>query len=534
MPATAATTPPQDMRSPIGRAALIILGLTLVDKVLALLKEMLLAAQFGIGRDLDTFNLAYAIPGLIGLLLDGAVVSSFVPLAADWRRDHTPAQVRDRTMTVLIACLAVSGLISCCGILLAPIFFPLLGYGFDPGQTALGIRMEQRLMLLVALEGTSALLAGLLRSWKAFAAVTAAQLPINCCLILFLYLGGGTIDILVQGTLLGTLGKFLWLTVAVSRRFSLVAPFRFDSPALRGFVILAIPLVGSDLIANSNILVDQSMATQLAPGGVSILRYAYRINDLPLQLAVIAISRAILPFISDQASAGDLPGLRRVFGQSLATLGVIALPVIALVMLFADEIVSVLLQRGAFTAADAHLTAGTLRCYTAGLFFFAYAFVNGEFFCVLKRTRFLLGMGFLTLALNIGLNLLFLHLTHQVEGIALSSTVTGALVTLIFLSQLSRTLVLDRPLRLAAGLFPPAVAAFAATLPCLLARGPLTASGLPTLVRLALGAGLFAIVFVPVQILLQLRTAEAHQPLWDVRKLGCLWRRGRRGSPDGL
>jgi len=526
MPAPVANSAPEDIRSAIGRATLIILGVTLIDKVLALLKEMLLAANFGIGPRLDAFNLAYAVPGLIGLLLDGAVISALIPLYADWRRDYSPQGVRDRIMTAGVVCLGASALITGLGIALTPLFFPHLGYGFDAAQTALGIRMETHLMLLVLLEGISAFLAAILRSWKAFAVVTAAQLPINLALILFLCWGEpGNIEILVQGTLVGSLGKTVWLLWAVSRKFPLFSRFHFETQSLKEFLGLVAPLVGSFLIANSNILVDQSMATQLSPGGVSTLRYAYRINDLPLQLIVIAISRAIMPFISEQASAGDIAGMRRIFGQSLSSLGIIAFPVIALIMLYADDVVVVLLRRGAFSAEDARRTATTLRYYTAGLFFFAYAFINSAFFCALKQARVLLIMGLATLVLNFSLNYLFLRLTNDVRGIALSSTVTSALLTLIFISQLSRSMAMERPLRLGIGLLPPAAATLAATVPCLLLHNPLNAAELPTLVHLIAGSALFGIVFLPLQIYLQGKTPEHYQPLWDIHKISRLLRR---------
>lgn len=169
-------------------------------------------------------------------------------------------------------------------------------------------------------------------------------------------------------------------------------------------------LAGSVLIANSNLLVDQSMATQLSAGGLSTLRYAYRINDLPLQLIVLALSKAILPFVSEQVCDGDSSGLRRIFAQSLASLGLIAFPVIALVMLFAGDIVVVLLRRGAFDAEAARHTVLALRCYTGGLFFFPYACINGAFFCALRRAHALFVMGIVSVGLNFGLNGLFLRL----------------------------------------------------------------------------------------------------------------------------
>ncbi|MGD9609159.1 MAG: hypothetical protein AB7U59_07105 [Desulfovibrionaceae bacterium] len=97
------------------------------------------AARYGVSADLAVFNLAYALPGLLGLLLDGAVIAAFVPLYVDWRRNKSPDELRNCSLTVCLTCLGGS----------------------------------------VALEGTAAALAALLRAWKAFAVVTAAQLPIN-------------------------------------------------------------------------------------------------------------------------------------------------------------------------------------------------------------------------------------------------------------------------------------------------------------------------------------------------------------------
>jgi putative peptidoglycan lipid II flippase len=523
-----------DPRRAIGQAVLVILSLTLVDKFLALGKEMLVAARYGVSPTLDVFNLAYAIPGLIGLLFDGAVVSAFVPLYADWRRRQPEREIRDRSLTVGVACLSASLFVAALGYVLAGRVFPLVGYGFTAGQTALGVPMLRLLLVLVVLEGTSALLASLLRAWKAFAAVTAAQLPINAALIAFLAWGRpGDIQLLVLGTLVGTAAKTVWLLVAVGRDMPLLAPFRFDRGALAAFMTLALPLAGSALIANSNILVDQSMATQLSPGGVSTLRYAYRINDLPLQIIVLALSKAILPFISEQVSAGDTAGIRRIFSQSLASLGLIAFPVIALVMLCADDIVSVLLRRGAFDAAAARETALALRCYTGGLFFYAYACINGAFFSALRRARALFVMGLVSLGLNFGFNVLFLRLTGGPDGIALSSSVTGAVLTIAFLLQLRGPLGLTRPLRLVIGLVPSAVATLAATLPCLLLHRTLAALPGPTLVRLGLEGGLFCAVFVPILVLGTTRVAEEFQPIWNItgvfrafgRKIG-----GRKGK----
>jgi putative peptidoglycan lipid II flippase len=525
MPESASSIQTTDVRRAISKAALIILALTLVDKVFALIKEMFVAANFGVGVTLDVYNLAYAVPGLLGLLLNGAVISALVPLYIDWRRDFSPQEVRDRTMTVGAVCLAGSVFIAGLCFLLASTFFPLLGYGFSADQTSLGVAMVRALILLTALEGLSAFLAALLRAWKAFAAVTAAEFPINISLIFILYTAHSPdIWLLVYGALAGAAIKALLLIFLVSRKMSLFSRFRIEKEALATFLALTAPLLGSMLIANSSLLVSQSMASQLAPGGVSTLRYAYRINDLPLQLIVLAISKAILPFVSEQASAGDVAGIRRVFGQSLISLGVIAFPAIAFVMLFSDDIVIVLLRRGAFDAIAAKNTALTLRYYTAGLFFFAYFFINGAMFCALKRASVLLYAGLFSLGLNIGLNFLFLHLMNGTEGIALASTVTSAVMTAVFLFLLRGPLGLGAMFPLAMGLVPPALAVLTAVIPCLGLIALDAAAGWPALVRLGLAAVVFVAVFVPALMFFGANAPEERQPLWPIPSLGRLLR----------
>ena len=80
--------------SQISRATAIIVGLTLVDKLLAVGKEMLMAHRFGVSRDLDAFNIALAFPGVLILFLSGAIISAVVPLYSEWTINDSPGEDR--------------------------------------------------------------------------------------------------------------------------------------------------------------------------------------------------------------------------------------------------------------------------------------------------------------------------------------------------------------------------------------------------------------------------------------------------------
>ena len=428
----------------IGRGTAVIVLLSLLDKLLAVGKEVLMASRFGVEASVDAFNIAYAFPGLANLIFNFACVSAFVPLYALWREDHrvTPAQQRNNTLTVLYGSIVFFAAVSGLCYMLAPRILAVLGYGFSPDTLARSVTMERLLVWLIFLEGTGVIAAALLQAWKRFAALTLAQALINLAIIGFLAWGRELgINALIYGFLAGTALKVAAM-LACLRGSGLrpLAPFSPSPGAVRELAVMGWPLLGSALIANSNILIDQSMSTSLPEGGVAILRYAYRLNDLPLQLIIIALSRAIFPFISEQSARGDIAGLRQVFRQSLVVIGLIALPIICYMLLFADDLVAVLLRRGAFDASAAQATARTLRCYSLGLFFHAYAFINGSFFAALGLGVALFHMGIVTLFLNFAFNWLFLRLLHQPEALALSTTATMTIIALLFLKMLTRRL----------------------------------------------------------------------------------------------
>ncbi|MHC1742411.1 MAG: murein biosynthesis integral membrane protein MurJ [Syntrophobacteraceae bacterium] len=427
--------------SQISRATAIIVGLTLVDKVLAVGKEMLMAQRFGVSEELDAFNIALAFPGVVTLFLSGAIVSALVPLYLEWTTSHSPEEASTRAVRLFYALTLFFSIAALAACVASPALIGIMGYGFDPEVRSLAVSLQRLLTLLIVLDGAGTILRGLLQAQKSFFGLSAAPIFVNCLIILMLVLGKELgIGALVWGTLAGTLCKTAYMLVLLVRQGVRFVPMGLPTrETLKPFLFLAIPLLGSELMSNSNLLVDQAMATQLAAGSVSTLRYAYRINDLPVQVVIIAISRSIFPFVAEQSLADDRSPLRQLFKHSVIVLAFLTFPLICFTVLFSEEIVGFLLQRGAFVREATRETAGTLACFSCGLFFYAYTFVNGTFFSAMRDTRTLFLMGCLSVLLNVALNLLFIRWIG-VKGIALSTTVTLGILSVLFVTLLTHRL----------------------------------------------------------------------------------------------
>jgi putative peptidoglycan lipid II flippase len=295
--------------------------------------------------------------------------------------------------------------------------------------------------LLIFIDGAGILFRGILHARKMFFHLYVAPILVNITIIFFLYFDMGLdIYVLVWGFLIGTLLKTIYMGVALRHEgFSFRTTIPFDREKVHALWFLVIPFLGCSLLAHLNLWIDAAMATELPAGSVSTLRYASRINDLPIQMVIAAISSAIFPFISEEVAAGRRENLQNIFKYSFIFLGFLTIPITCLMVLFSEDVVMLLLKRGAFDLDAARQTAQTLVCYSLGLFFCAYTFINGTFFTALKNTKVLLYVGIVTIFLKVLLNFLFIHF-FGVQGIALSTSVTMGIISIWFIFLLKKNL----------------------------------------------------------------------------------------------
>lgn len=413
-----------------GKAGIIIFLAVFFDKILAVVKEILVAQRFGVSYELDVFNISMVLPGVIILALSSSFVAALVPLYTDWQQ-HSFAKANEKSLSVLYGNVLVLSCLTILAYFTVPYIFPLFGYGFVAEQVELGIQIQRWLILLFVLNAFGITFLGILQARKQFFYYSSAPLLINITLIFFLFFGTHLgIYALVFGFLLGTFFKVLYLAVNLIRSGYRFFPFRLDPSTIKSYYFLALPMIGSEMIATSNLFVDQVMATQLETGSVSSLIYAFRIYSLPSQLIVVVIISALLPYFSQYVSRNDFDGLRNMFKNTVVFAGFVSFPIIALFLLFSNEIVSMLLERGAFDAKATLVTGGNLFYYSFGIFFQAFTLTNGAILIAIKNTKPLIFLASLSFTLNILLNFVLMQYMG-VQGIALSTSITLFFIVII-------------------------------------------------------------------------------------------------------
>ncbi|MHC1752832.1 murein biosynthesis integral membrane protein MurJ [Humidesulfovibrio sp.] len=429
--------------SRLARNSLTVFTLTGLGRAVALGKEVLVAALFGVSGLLDAYVLALLLPSFLANILGGSFSAVLVPAlgkaAAGTQGAERARQLLGRALTAQVlltgaAMLALAALPITALQALAP--------GATPERLALIKTMQLALLPLCAFSSLAHVLGASLNYQGDFKsppllAMLGALATILAIALLHLPLGvqalvaGANIGAGLECALLAWLARRSWGPVFRGLRWG---SLRAETPALlRNWAVLAL---GASLLGLSP-FIDNAIATTLGEGSVSALSYAWKLPSGLAGLLGLTLSTVLLPYftgIVHGADAQELPALCRRMVKRLALLSA---PLAVAGIAASPYLVSLLFQRGRFDAQAAELVSVIQACYFAQLPFYLLAIAAARMLQALSRLRFLLFLQAGLLAVN-ALTSLALSRVLGPAGIAVSSTIMYALCAAISLYAVLR------------------------------------------------------------------------------------------------
>ncbi len=440
----------------VARATGLLGGLTVVSRILGLLRDVAQAAILGTGMAADAFTLAFIIPNILRRLFGESTVSAaFVPtytetLVGASRRDAMALGNRVLTFTVTVLLLLVG-----VGILAAPLLVRVFAPGFAevPGKLALTTGLLRLLFPYILMVGTASVVMGILNAHRHFLAPALAPILFNISALAGMLLLARTFfpEAPVWGYAVGvSVGGVLQLAVQlpVLRRYGFRPRPRLDwrDARMRRVGRLAFPALVGLLAAEVNILVDQMIASMLDPGSVAALSYGNRIMQFPQGVFAISMATALLPTLSRQTASGRLGDAGRTLSRATLGLAALMLPATVLLAMLSGPVVTVLLARGSFDAESVSLTSAALVYYSLGLLFYGAVKVTAPVFYAMKDTRTPVRISIACMGLNIILNVVLTRfflatgLSRPLAGLALATSISSAVNLMLLRRRLSRRL----------------------------------------------------------------------------------------------
>jgi putative peptidoglycan lipid II flippase len=167
------------------------------------------------------------------------------------------------------------------------------------------------------------------------------------------------------------------------------------------------------------------LSSLLEPGSISWLFYADRIVQLPLGIFSIALSSVLLPALATNAAAADSGAFARNLSNALRYNSFILLPVSALIFITADEVITVLFQRGAFDARSVDMTASAVRALSIGIWAASCQSLLARSFMAKRDNLTPTIFGVIALVLNVVLSLTLMGTIVSLDNALLVSVLTS-------------------------------------------------------------------------------------------------------------
>ncbi|RLT31449.1 MAG: murein biosynthesis integral membrane protein MurJ [Chloroflexi bacterium] len=384
--------------------AIVALGYFL-SRVLGLVRDMVITAQFGTSPHVDAYRAAFALPDLLYLVVaGGALGTALIPVFQARRVEAGESAAWDLANAVLNLALPV--LVGCAvvgWIFAEPIVRLTTAQGFEPQQQALTAHLMRLLLLQPILLGIGGIAKATLEAHEQFRIPTIGSNLYNVGIII----GAAAlapwygIDGVVYGVLIGAIA-FVAIQIPTLRSLGWHYQLRgWATQGVRAVGALVLPRLFGQSIWQINLTTMIAVTSAFGLGAVAASGYALQIMLLPHGLIGLSIGTVIFPLLANHLARGDRPAFAR--AASLAVQSVLAVTIPASVVLYAGAgtIVKLLYERGSFDGASAALTTAALEGYAIGLAGFCVAEIAVRIWFALQNTRLPVIVGLVVVLFNV-------------------------------------------------------------------------------------------------------------------------------------
>lgn len=417
--------------------------LTIVSRVLGLLRDQLGAAIFGAAELYSSFITAFSLPNLFRRLLgEGSLTAAFVPTLQEELRENGKAGAFELLNKVVSWLFVITGALALVGVTMFTQSRLLSGHD---AKWYLAADLSALLFPYVAMICIAAALNATLNVFEHFTEPALSPIWLNVCMILTL----GAAQWKLAET---EMGQMYWLCagVLIGGGLQLLVPAgvlvkqgwrpSFDlglTPRVRAIGALMAPGLFGTAIYQINVFVSRLFAFAIGGGAAVHLFLANRLMELPIGVFAIAVATVVYPLISRHAAEKNYAAMADDYRKGLRLILIINVPAAAGLALLSEPIIRVLFQHGKFEAADTRLMTPLLALFAVGMPFFSVVSLTTRAFFALKDTVTPMKVAVLSFVINVGLSW-WLKDVLGAPGLVLASTVAILAQTMVMQRVLAR------------------------------------------------------------------------------------------------
>ena len=437
------------------RSGMIVSAMTMISRILGLVRDAVVANLLGASAAADVFLFANRIPNFLRrLFAEGAFAQAFVPVLSDIKEQQGDDKVRLFVAQAAGTLGTILLVVTLFGVIASPVIAALFGTGWfidwwQGGENAGKFELASALLKLtfpyLFFVSLVALSGAVMNVYNRFAVAAFTPVLLNisiitCAIFLHDQFSVGAYALAI-GVFVGGLVQLLFQLPFLYRARMLSRPqWAWQDENVKKVRKLMLPALFGVSISQINLLLDTMIASMLMTGSIAWLYYSDRLIEFPLGLFGIGIATVILPALSKLHSTKSTRDFQHTLDWGVRFVIFLGLPAMFGLMVISPLIITVLFDHGAFQNGEIdHVQAVSygVMAYSVGLVSFMLIKVLAPGFYSRQDTKTPVKIGIKTLVLNMLFNIMLAPFIGYL-GLALATSMSASCNAYLLYRQLHK------------------------------------------------------------------------------------------------
>jgi putative peptidoglycan lipid II flippase len=373
-------------------------------KLLGFVREIVFASIFGTNIITDIFQTIFSLPNLLFSSIGTALSAINIPNLT-YYITHCSREERNRYISRLYAQVTLWGtIITLLGIIIAPTLARLLAPGIEGEAAKIAVLLTRIMLPTFLFVSLTFVTTGILQVHSHFLRAASISIPFNILILLALFYKGADIVFISYMITIGWLLQFLiQLPVLVKEKYKISWLDFKENRTVKMLKQLFPVLLGNSLLQLC-LIVDRTYGTHLDEGTTAALAFGSNLFVTITSVFIVAMTSVVFPRLSQYSLEKDFVQIRSMLKNIFKTLLFILIPYIIVVVLYNQEIISLVYERGAFTRESTIMTATAFLFYSLAVIGYACQEIFNRVFYALKNYTVPMTVSIICLTINILLN----------------------------------------------------------------------------------------------------------------------------------
>lgn len=414
---------------------------TLLIKLLGIVKQSVLAAYCGANEETDIFFIATGIIINLCAVIFSAISISLLTIHTQRLITEGRESANKLINAVLRVAVPASIALSLVFFLAAPVFAKLFAPAYNQEQLYILSSYIRIMSVSFVLWCYYLTVNVVLETDKTFLPGKCQGLFQNIFLIfaaVFLYKRFG-VSSLIYSFLLSGLFECVLVTWSARDRFKIIFEHIEEKEALSKLFEVSMPLILGSSIYEINDIVDKQISTSLGAGNASFLNYGATINEIVTGVIVTSVSTVLFSHFATWIAENRISKVEKSLEHTIEFLTVLIFPILVICFVAGDQIVEILYGRGNFGQKEVTATYGVVIGYAVGFVFQAARANLVKVYYAFQDTKTPMVNGLISVSINVVLSMILARYIG-IMGVALATSIAMLIVTVLLLKNIEKYL----------------------------------------------------------------------------------------------